>query len=423
MKKLIKFLLSFILIIAITLNFAACNTNIGVTKIEAADLLDGIRADNVSEKPFDDAFITSYADFSLKLFKKSITENENSLISPLSVMLALAMTANGADGQTKTEMEELLGGKIKLDELNEYLHTYVKDMPSDDKYKLKISNSIWLKDAGNQFNVVEDFLQINANYYGAETYKSAFDSQTVKDINNWVNKKTDGMIDEILTEIEDSAVMYLINALVFDAEWEEVYNEVSVREGIFNDINGEKQAVKMMYSTEYRYIDTGKATGFVKNYKDAKYSFIALLPNEDVDINEYVESLDGDDFMLAVSNTESAIVSAKLPKFSFEYTKKMNEVLSSLGMPTAFDANLADFSKLGKSANGNLFIGNVLHKTYIAVDELGTKAGAVTKVDVNVTSAPNMEIKRVTLDRPFIYSIIDNRTNLPIFIGTVMDIE
>ncbi len=416
-RKITRICIS-LLLCAMTINFTGCTM-----KAQAANLLDGITAAKVNEKPFDESFIALNADFSLKIFKESIKENENSLISPLSIMLALAMTANGADGQTKKEMEELLGGKIKLDELNEYLYSYVKNLPSDKKYKLKISNAIWFRDDESQLTVERDFLQKNANYYNAATYKSAFDRHTVNDINKWVKKNTDGMIDKILDEIDKNTIMYLINALVFDAEWDTIYEKQSVKDSIFHAINGSVRSVKMMSSRESKYIYTGKATGFIKNYKDGKYSFVALLPNEDVDINEYIASLTGEDFMLAISNAESAIVSAQLPKFSFEYSIKMNDALSSLGMPTAFDRDSADFSKLGSSTNGNIFIGNVIHKTFISVDELGTKAGAVTKVEMNATSAPNMDIKYVKLDRPFIYAIIDNTTKLPFFIGTVMDIQ
>lgn len=417
-KKSTKVYLSLLLLCAMALNFTGCTV-----KAQAANLLDGITATKVNERLFDESFIASNADFSMKVFKKSIKENENSLISPLSIMLALAMTANGADGQTKKEMEELLGGKIKLDELNEYLYSYVKNLPSDKKYKLKIANSIWFRDDESQLTVEKDFLQTNANYYNAATYKSAFDNQTVNDINNWVKKNTDGMINKILDEIDKNTVIYLINALVFDAEWDTIYEKQSVKDSIFHAINGSVRSVEMMSSKESQYIDTGKATGFIKNYKDGKYSFVALLPNEDIDINEYIASLTGEDFMLAISNAESAIVSAQLPKFSFEYSIKMNDALSLLGMPTAFDKNSADFSKIGSSTNGNIFIGNVIHKTFISVDELGTKAGAVTKVEMNTTSAPNMDIKYVKLDRPFVYAIIDNTTKLPFFIGTVMDIQ
>lgn len=417
-RKITRICISLLLFCAISMNFTACTV-----KAQAANLLDGITANEVKLKLADEKFISSSADFALNIFKKSIKENENSLISPLSVMLALAMVANGADGQTKKEIEVLLGGKIKLDELNEYLYSYVKDLPSDKKYKLKIANSIWFRDNESKLTVEKDFLQTNANYYNAATYKSAFNKQTANDINNWVKKNTDGMIEKILDEIDKDVVIYLINALAFDAEWDTVYKKHSVNDGTFNAINGSKRSVEMMISSETQYIDTGKATGFIKNYKDGNYSFVTLLPNEDVDINEYIVSLTGESFISAVSNVKPAIVSAQLPKFRYEYSIKMNDALSSLGMPIAFNENLADFSKLGSSTEGKLFIGNVIHKTFISVDELGTKAGAVTKVGMNATSAPPMDIKYVKLDRPFIFAIIDNTTKLPFFIGTVMDIQ
>lgn len=418
MKQSLKLFVSFILLIAMTINFTACNN---ITKVEATDLLNGIRAVNVADRPFDVTYINSYADFSLKLFKKSITENESSLISPLSVMLALAMTANGADGQTKAEMEELLGGNIKLNDLNEYLYALVKNMPSNEKNKLKISNSIWFKDA-DQFSVNKDFLQTNANYYNVVVYKSAFDSQTVKDINNWVNENTDGMIDKILEQINENEIMYLINAVAFEAEWDTIYEKDDISADIFTAINNEKRYTEFMYSEEEIYIETKEAKGFVKPYKDKKYSFVALLPNEDVDINKYIESLDGKEFMNAVSNTETTEVITRLPKFSSEYTKEMKGVLSSLGIPTAFNEALADFSKIGKSSNGNIFIGSVLHKTYISVDEKGTKAAAVTDIAAVESAETYVKKKYVILNRPFIYAIVDNRTKLPIFIGTVMDV-
>ncbi len=416
-RNISKFCISLLLLCAMIMNFTACTA-----RVEASNMLYSVTANQVNSKPIDDAFISSSADFAIKVFQKSITKDENSLISPLSVMLALSMVANGANGQTKSEMETLLGSNISIEDLNQYLYSYVQSLPSSDKYKLKIANSIWFHDDENQFRVEKDFLQKNADYYNAATYKSSFSKETLKDINNWVKNRTNGMIDKIINEIDKDAVMYLINALVFEAEWDTVYEKYNVANGEFNTIKGITRSVKMMSSSESQYIDTGKATGFIKNYKDRKYSFVALLPNKDVNINEYVSSLDGEGFRLAVANAKPAVVSAKLPKFRYEYSVEMSDILSLLGIPTAFDVDLADFSKLGSYTDGKIYIENVIHKTYISVDELGTKAGAVTSIAVNASSAP-AEIKYVTLDRPFIYAIIDNETKLPFFIGTVMDIQ
>jgi serpin B len=369
----------------------------------------------------DDRFIANVAEFSLELFKKSAAEQKNALVSPLSVMLALAMAANGADRETLSQMEGLLGGGIALPELNEYLCTYAKNLPSGDKSKLKIANSIWFRDDENRLYVEENFLQKNADYYSAAAYKAAFGSQTLKDINNWVKTNTDGMIENILDKITDEAMLYLINAVVFDAEWQRTYCKENIIKDDFTDINGNVKSVDFMQSSEYGYLDDGMATGFVKRYAGDSYSFAALLPNKKIAIGDYIASLTGEKFINTLKNAAQETVYASMPKFKYEYEIQLNDALKALGMPDAFDVEKADFKKMAKSSEGSIFIGKVLHKTYISVDELGTKAGAATMVEMETGGMP-AEPKIVRLDRPFVYAIIDNATNLPVFIGTVLTI-
>jgi len=418
-KKVFLAILSIMLICSMAVNLTGC-----ATKVQAADLMEGVKANPVTGKAVDDAFAQSQMRLAVELFQSSVLESkdENVLISPLSIRLALAMTANGADGDTKAEMEALLGGEISLEDLNEYLYSYVNNLPSAEKYKLQIANSIWFRDDEGRLQVEQDFLQKNVNYYGAQAYKAAFDDQTLKDINNWVKDNTDGMIDSILDQIDEDAVMYLINALVFDAEWQHVYDKSDVYKGKFINIDGAEKHVDMMHSEETVYLQDENATGFMKHYNGSKYSFAALLPNEGVDIYEYIAGLTGEDLMETLSTPQLGMVMATLPKFSYEYELTMNDVLKELGMPSAFSGDTADFSKMAHSSRGNIYIGDVLHKTFISVDELGTKAGAVTKVQMNDECEVISEWV-VTLNRPFVYMIIDNETNLPMFIGTVMDVQ
>ena len=418
-KKTFLAILSLILICSMAVNLTGC-----ATKVQAADLMEGVKSNTVTGKATDDLFAQSQMRLAVDLFQSSVLESkdENVLISPLSIQLALAMTANGADGDTKAEMEALLGGEISLADLNEYLYSYVNNLPSAEKYKLQIANSIWFRDDEGRLQVEKDFLQKNADYYGAQAYKATFDDQTLKDINSWVDDHTDGMIDSILDQIDEDAVMYLINALVFDAEWQHVYDKSDVYKGKFTNIGGAEKQVDMMHSEETVYLQDEYATGFMKPYSGSKYSFAALLPNEGVDIYEYIASLTGEDLMETLSTPQLGMVMATLPKFSYEYGLTMNDVLKELGMPSAFSGSTADFSKMAHSSRGNIYIGDVLHKTFISVDELGTKAGAVTKVEMNDESAPMSEWV-VNLNRPFVYMIIDNETNLPVFIGTVMDVQ
>jgi serpin B len=340
-------------------------------------------------------------------------------------MLALAMTANGADGETLAQLEALLGGGIPLTELNEYLYSYAHSLPSQEKSKLKIANSIWFRGNSDSLQVNDDFLQRNADYYNAAAYSSAFDKQTIDDINNWVKSNTDGMIDEILEEIKERDMLFLINAVLFDAEWQNVYFKENVRQGDFTDVDGVKRSADFMHSAEYGYLDDGMATGFIKPYANGAYSFAALLPNADIPIQEYIDSLTGEKFLDTLINVQrSMLVYASTPKFKYDYGISMIDALKALGVRDAFDADTADFSNMAKTTygNGNLFISEVLHKTYISVDELGTKAGAVTMVAMSGGSSGLPDHMVVDLDRPFVYAIIDNSTNLPIFIGTLMTV-
>jgi serpin B len=416
-KRMLAGALSIALILSALLSFSGC----AGTTAQAADLMAGVKANAVDanvDLTGDDA--GAVGGFAVNLFQNSVVPNENILVSPLSVLCALAMTANGAKGETLAQMENVFG--LSVPELNAYLHAYLKYLPSGDKYKVSVADSIWFKD-DESLTVEPGFLQTNADYYDASIYKATFDDATLKDINAWVSDNTDGMIENILDKIPDMAVMFLINALALDAEWENIYREDQVRDGTFTTESGETRDVKMMYNTESRYLDDGSATGFLKYYAGRKYAFAALLPNEGVSIADYIASLTGDGLMSTLSNAQDVEVKAAIPKFESEYAVEMGDILKAMGMTDAFDMSLADFTGLGKSEEGNIFISKVIHKTYIAVDEKGTKAGAATVVAMGGGSAaPSDEIKSVYLDRPFIFMLIDCETNLPIFIGTAMDI-
>ena len=390
-------------------------------KSQTVDLMSGYTSGTLITNPINEAFVLNQWRLALELFKGSNNESAegNVLISPLSIQLALAMTANGAEGETKSQMERLLGGEYTIDELNAYLKTYVSNLPNEKSSKLNVANSIWFRK--NNFVPNQLFLQTNKDYYDASIYSAPFDKTTLADINNWVNTNTDGMIKEMLNQIDESSLMYLINAIAFDAEWDEKYSEDSIHKDLFTMENGISCEAEFMWSTEYAYYELDNAVGFKKDYKNGKYSFVALLPNVGVSVNELVDLLSYEEIINMLNNPDySRDVMAKMPKFSYEYSLKMNDVLSLLGMERAFDESEAEFDRIGQ-ADGNIFIGSVLHKTFISVDEAGTKAGAATIVEVNDECEKN-EIE-IALVRPFMYMIIDNVTGLPVFIGTLTSME
>lgn len=418
-NRTIHITITMMIIFTLIIGTSGCT---GPLVLHATDLMKNTSTEAVVEEEVDALFVNQMTDFSVKLLQETTQKDQNSLISPLSIMLALSMTANGADGDTFKQMEQLLGGEIPLTDLNEYLYSYVKNLPSEEKSKLSISNSIWFRDDADRLTVKEEFLQINADYFGADAYKAPFDDSTLKDINSWVENKTDGLIDKILEEISDDAVMYLINAVVFDAKWEIVYLKNDIQTGDFYKVDGSTDEAEFMNSNESYYIEDDMVTGFVKPYYGGNYSFVALLPNEDVTVDEYIASLTGEGLQNTINNAQYVSTTAALPKFEYDYSVQMNDALKTLGMPLAFHADEADFDKMGESSYGNIFIGEVLHKTFISVDELGTKAGAVTKVEMTDESS-GISQYNVRLDRPFIYCIIDTVTGIPIFIGTVMSIS
>lgn len=388
-------------------------------KSQATDLMAGIKAQTVDKVSLTSDKTSALADFSIKLFKESFDGNKNTLISPVSVLYALAMTANGMHGNTLAQAEDVMG--LPRDTLNSYLHTYIESLPYGEKYKVSLANSIWLKEDGD-FEVKQDFLQKNADYYGAGVYKAPFDDSTLKEINKWVEDNTDGMIEKILDNISDDAVMYLINALAFDAEWQTTYKEHQIRDGKFTAEDGTKCDIKLMHSAESLYLEDEKAAGFIKHYKDSKYAFVALLPNEDITLSEYVAGLDAMHLWELIDSPQRVPVNAALPKFESEYDIELSDVLKTMGMTDAFDFDSADFSALGSHKKGELAIGRVLHKTYVSVTEQGTRAGAATAVELLNGSAGPRETNTVVLDRPFLYMIIDCENSLPLFVGAVTDI-
>lgn len=415
MKKVLTSVLAALLALSVVF------INVGCMKMGATDLMRDITRKEVDGKNLDDEFKSAYLNFTAELFKKSVGKAKNdgegnALISPFSVMVALSMTANGAGGNTLSEMEEVLGKNIDIETLNKYLYAYIESLYSGEKCKLSVANSIWLRDT-TSLSVKKNFLQKNMDYYNAAIYKSMFDAKGADDINSWVKKHTDGMIEKLVDKIDDDTMMLLINAVAFDAEWAKKYDVIY--EGNFTSFAGDRRTVEMMRSLEEKYIDDGSATGFIKEYKGGKYSFAAILPNSE-DIYSYVENMTEESIEKLLSGVSYEPVKTEMPKFSSDFSITMEECLKDMGIKDAFSP-IADFSEM---AENNLSISRVIHKTHITVNEKGTKAAAVTGVTMKNTAVLTpATTKEVVLDRPFVYMILDNENNMPVFIGMVTDIK
>ena len=361
------------------------------------------------------------ADFAFELFHRTLSEDgENDLISPLSAMLCLALVTNGADGETLAQIEESIG--MDVETLNQSLYAYTSSLAELEDCKVEMANSIWFRDDGS-LKVKEEFLQVNADWYDAQVYGAPFDSSTVRDVNSWVKKHTDGMIDSIIEEIDPLTVMYLINALVFDAKWQNEYEKSDIKDRTFFNFDGSRKTVDMMYSEEGVYLEGEGFSGFAKSYKGNAYSFVGLLPNEDSDVYRLARSLDGESWQTMWESRLYTSVDAGIPEFTYDADMDLTEALKDMGMTDMFLVGAADFSKLGESSIGNLYCSSVQQKTFIDVNRHGTKAAAVTWADLKCGSAAPMEKRTVILDRPFVYAIVDNQTGIPIFLGAVSHIR
>ena len=382
----------------------------------AYDLNRNIKAGDTKGLDPDEEFELSQTKFAISLLQETAEDGRNVLISPYSVMQALSMTANGAKGNTLEEMEQALGG-TSIDRLNQYLYTQRTSQPNDEKCKLLTANSIWIRDDADRIKVNEDFLQKNADYYGAAAYLAPFDDTTVRDINTWIDNNTDHMIPKMLDEIKGEEVMALVNAVTFDAKWDMPYDEYMVNDLTFTAADGTKQEAEMLCDEEHFYLEDEHATGFLKTYQGGRYAFAALLPEEGMTTKEYINTLTAEGLHKTLAEPSKESVMTQLPKFEYDYSEMLNNAFQNMGMEQAFTVD-ADFSDMAWTSSGILFISRILHKTHISVTEEGTRAGAATVVTM-ADKAMMMEPKKVYRDRPFVYCIVDRDTSLPVFIGTV----
>ncbi len=374
----------------------------------------------------DEKFLIGANEFSVDLFRntvmKDLENGKNTLVSPESVLFALGMTSNGAKGDTLKQMQKVLCKDLDTDTFNKNMNKLMTSAQSSSDFKFSIANSVWVKDMQGM-TLTEQFARSCKQMYNAEMFKAPFNDETLKQMNNWVNEKTDKMIPKIIDEFGDDTAAVLLNCIAFDAKWEKPYEKKDVVENReFNLQSGKTVNCSMMHSEEKLYVSDDKSQGFIKNYKGGKYAFMAILPNEDVSLSDYVKSMTAQSFAkMYAGKTTQYQVFASVPKFKYDYSAKLNDTLKQMGITDAFDGEKADFS--GMTEQQKLFISNVLHKTHIELDEEGTKAAAATAVTMDVSGAlpAKEDIKEIRLDRPFAYAIMDTQTGLPVFMGTVCD--
>lgn len=343
---------------------------------------------------------------------------ENLFISPLSIAAALSMTLNGAAGQTKTDMQQTMQvSDWDVESLNKAWKCLLEVLPAlDQNVDVSIANSIWYREG---YPVRPEFLNANTQNYNSEVTALDFsDPIALATINGWVNQKTNGLIPTVLDQIPGNAVMYLINAIYFKGAWQKEFDPEYTNPSTFYLADGTQQPIEMMAhgETKLPYFETSTFQAVDLAYADSIYSMSIFLPKVEVSVNDLAETLSQNNWNNWVASFQPQEMFFSMPKFKMEYKELLNRSLSELGMGIAFRES-ADFS--GINGTGGLHIDEAIHKSFIEVDEKGTKAAAVTSIGIVETSVPAIPI--FYADRPFLFAIRENKTGSILFFGKLMN--
>ncbi len=364
-------------------------------------------------------------DFAFGLFQQvaSLDYGDNIVLSPLSAKLALAMTYNGASGETKEAMAKVLDLEgMSLEEVNEQLGNLIASLRQDDEALLiEIANSLW---ANQDYELSGDFAGRCRESYDAEIANLDFSDPEAPDtINAWVKEKTHEKISKIVNKLDPDLALILINAIYFNGKWQTPFDPENTEEGDFHLLDGTTISVPLMHrSDEFLYYESDDLQAISLPYGDEdneRMSMYVLLPREGKDYGEFLAGLSEEKWEQWMDAFQSREGSLALPRFKVEYVKELNDALKAMGMQPAFEGGLED---MFVSTGGNrAFISKVLQKTYIDVNEEGTEAAAVTSVDVALTAMPEDEPFQMTVDRPFFFAIRDDQTGALLFLGSITD--
>ncbi len=414
-------LTSSLLLVAVVLAGCEKSDNETVPKNLPAPLEITLRAEEAGIVKNDQQF--AFELFSNVFGEEGKGEDKSFMVSPFSLSMALAMTWNGAAGETKTAMQETLKmGNYSDDDFNGY-YKKLKEalLKTDPSTQLSIANAIFT----NKFITIKpNFIKTNTDYYHATVQPVDFSLPTTKDIiNRWASDNTNNLIKEVIDKTNADDLMYLLNAIYFKGIWTTKFDAKNTSKKAFLTENGTKRTVDMMSQTaKFNYTEDEIMQVVQLPYGNQAFSMLVLLPQSGKKQTDVVSALQNKEYW---GKTRTALRQAEvvlsLPKFKTEYSIKLNEVLGKMGMGVAFDPYKADFSRMSEIS---AFISFVKQDTYISTDESGTEAAAVTVIGMEMTSAaPGPQKVIFNADRPFIYVIQENSTGAILFMGAVKDIQ
>ncbi len=377
----------------------------------------------VSAKNIDKRLLEANNAFAFRLYENVWREDagKNVFLSPVSVSLALAMTYNGADAETKRAMAETLGVKdVTVAKVNRGYNGLLNVLAhADPSVQLSIANSLWGRE-GTPFK--KDFLKRAEQFYEAKVTALDFDQpQAAETINEWVSERTKGKIKEMIdSDIDPETILFLINAIYFKGSWTEAFDEKETSDDLFYLSGGGRKTVPMMgQSGMFPYYKGADFAAVQLPYGNKRFSMTVVLPDESSSLDKLHKKLNGKNWRQWQTHLKLTQGQVQLPRFQVTYEKQLNDVLKALGMEVAFDKNRANFSRIA-DIPPNIFVKEVKHKAVIEVNEKGTEAVAATSVEMQTESAP-VDAFTMKVDRPFLFTIQENETGTVLFIGAVGD--
>jgi len=420
-----KKVLTLVLIVLLVLPLIGCNQAAG------GELL-------MSDKPRETSPDVSEADlallvegntaFAFDLYQALKAKDGNLFYSPHSISVALAMTYAGARGETAEEMAATLQFLLEQDTLHPAFNWLDAELASrgqgaqgkdDEGFRLNIVNAIWGQE---DYQFLSEFLDVLAENYGAGLRILDFINETEESrlaINDWVSDQTEERIEDLIPEgvITSLTRLVLTNAIYFNAAWAYPFDDKVTANGPFYLLDGGQVTVPMMKQTEaFGYTDGDGYQAVELLYDGDELSMVIMLP-DDGQFEAFEEGLQADRISDIIDSLQLAEVALTMPQFEFDSEFSLKDTLADMGMPVAF-SDAADFS--GMTGKRDLYIAEVVHKAFVAVDEAGTEAAAATAVVMELTAIPDPPVE-VTLDRPFVFLIRDIETGAILFVGRVMN--
>ena len=367
--------------------------------------------------------------FAFDLYHQAIDGSENLFYSPYSISIALGMTYAGARGETENQMAQVMHYNLPHASLHPSFNYVDQALNSrgegaqgkdGEGFRLNVVNAIW---GQKDYSFLQEYLDTLAMNYGAGLRVLDFQNAAEESrlaINGWVEDQTEDRIKDLIPEggVNSMTRLVLTNAVYFNAAWASQFEEGMTSPGEFHSLDGGVVHVPMMRQTDgFRYAETAGLKAVELPYDGHELSMVLLMPDSDR-FGEFEASLSSTVVEDAIGALQSTQVALTMPKFKLESSLSLNQALVELGMTDAFAPGMADFS--GMDGTKDLFISDVIHKSFVEVDEAGTEAAAATAVVMEATSAP-MQPVEMTVDRPFIFLIRDIETGAVLFVGRVMN--